>query len=115
MVELVISADPIEIINIRIEPTATSEKFMVIGRKQGRGVIIGLDFSTVFTRICGPGDYESWTPSDGKKDINGLKCLLGRDITYQRRYANATCFNNEIVEPVLSEKACACTEDDWEW
>lgn len=69
-----------------IEPSAASQKFLLIGFKQEPGtpgVVIHLDFSLMHKRPCAgansPGqtasDFEHWSPYDGR---HGGHCLLGR-------------------------------------
>lgn len=69
---------------------------------------------SVYSRTCGPSDYEAWSPSNGRTYKDGLQCFMGRDITYRRRNATADCFNSEVIDPVLNVIYCPCAEDDWE-
>jgi len=108
---ITISNTPFDVLNIRVEPTATGEKFIILGQRNGKGVVIGVDFSLVFDRTCASSEYESWSPSNGDPK---LQCLLGKDVTYRRRNRTALCFNSETIDPILETKYCACTESDWE-
>ena len=124
-----ISEQKLEIDNIIIEPTATSQKFMVYGSRKATkagdknsqpvGAVYFLDFSELHARRCkgveAPGtpdsDYERWSPSDGRL---GEKCLLGHQITYIRRKHESQCFNGEKLDRMQYVKDCACTESDYE-
>jgi len=68
----------------------------------------------IYNRTCTIADYELWAPSNGKTNVGGLSCLLGKDITYRRRNQTAQCFYAENLDPIASTKYCPCTEDDWE-
>jgi hypothetical protein len=119
----------LEIDNIIIEPSATSQKFMVYGSRSvsgtsdknsnSVGAVYFLDFGELHAKRCkgveAPGtpdsDYEKWTPSDGRL---GDKCLLGHQVTYIRRKREAQCFNGEKLERRTFVKHCKCAESDFE-
>jgi len=104
--------NPIQVVNIISGPTLRGTKFVVLGIRSGRSVLIGLDFSAAFDRQCNSGlDYENWSPSNGMG--NGTSCLLGRDIVYRRRKQGAECFTG-MVDHIVSISPCTCTEEDWE-
>jgi hypothetical protein len=55
-----------------------------------------------------PQDYDTWSPpSPGQ-------CLLGRNITMQRRKPDATCFNGYDFTADDKIAPCNCTEADIE-
>ena len=128
--KLKISETPIEISNIIIEPSNTAQKFLVYGRtttttsdskgviKTRKGILIGVDFSSLHERTCtlpdkpddSSSDYETWTPSAYLSD----SCLMGHKITYSRRKRDAECFNPQEFDKVFNYKNCLCTEEDWE-
>jgi hypothetical protein len=114
----------LEVDNIIIEPTATSQKFLVYGSRldhDGKrvGVVYSLDFTGLHQRACtgidAPGsdssDYETWTPSDGRL---GGQCLMGHTVSYIRRKRASECFNGQKVERSTLVKHCECTEMDYE-
>lgn len=122
--ELPFSTRPVEVENIIIEPTATSQRFLVYGARTEQngkrsGVVISIDFSEMHMRSCEgestagteESDYELWTPSDGRM---GGKCLLGHQVTYTRRKRDRTCFNGEEYEKLTWVRNCPCTEEDYE-
>lgn len=116
---LKVSDTPVEIENIVIEPTATSEAFLIYGWEGENGLLIQVDFADLHERPCtgidAPGsagsDYELWTPNDGRL---GGQCLLGRTITYTRRKRKAECFNPEEYDITAYYDHCACTALDYE-
>ena len=116
--ELQISDYDISIKNILIEPSQSSEHFLVYGiRKTGdgesKGIVINLDFSTLKMPICTKSDYEIWTPkSITSKNQN--ECLLGRKVSYMRRKRDSKCLNGEGFERKITVEICSCTEDDYQ-
>jgi len=104
--------EAIKVFRIFTEVSAVQEKFMIFGNTQG-GIndrVIGIDFSTVFPRVCDPNtDYDSWIPSNGLVD-----CLQGHKSVYKRRNVTKMCLNNEDMEHPVSSTNCKCSEDDWE-
>jgi hypothetical protein len=121
--DLKISDEKIMIINVIIEPTSTSQHFIVYGQKnikgEKEGVVIGLDFTELHEPQCKnpdtpdipESDYETWTPNDGRA---GHDCLLGRKVTYVRRKRESQCFNGLTFERKTMIENCPCTEEDFE-
>lgn len=127
---LKVSDTPIEVENIIIEPSNTAQKFVLYGRttsattdtkgvvRSRKGVLIGIDFSSLHERYCEypdqpdteKSDYETWTPTAYEAN----SCLMGHRITYVRRKRQSECFNPQELEQVYSYKNCECTEEDWE-
>jgi hypothetical protein len=106
-----------EISNVLIEPTAASQKFIIHGEKEGKGVVVALDFTSFHEPNCrnlerpdaADSDYERWTPKTREKG-----CLMGRKIYYVRRKQEAECFNGMDFERPLVVENCECTEADFE-
>jgi len=122
--ELRVSDEKIHISNIIIEPTSTSQHFIVYGETASnkgvkKGVVIALDFTSLHEPQCRnpdspdqpDSDYEKWTPNDGRA---GSQCLLGRKVIYFRRKREAMCYNGLNFERKIVIENCACTEDDYE-
>jgi hypothetical protein len=42
----------VDVLNIVIEPTTTGERFVVQAMKDNKGVLFGLDFSSIFNKTC---------------------------------------------------------------
>ena len=111
-------AEAFEVENIVIEPTATSQKFVVYGEKAGKGKILAVDFSTFHEPVCKnperagkqDSDYEIWTPNTG----NSNSCLMGHKTQYVRRKQEAECFNGEEFERPVFVRNCECIEEDYE-
>ena len=74
-------SDGFEIENIITEPSNIGLHFIIYGEKNGKGVLVGIDFNGVMERECKKGDewegdYERWNPRDGRAG----GCLLGRKV-----------------------------------
>jgi hypothetical protein len=120
---LKISDEKFLIKNIIIEPTSTSQNFVVYGESQKKGntngVIIGLDFTGLHEPQCRnpdtPGtkdsDYEKWTPNDGRI---GRECLMGHKTIYIRKMRESQCYNGLLFERKTIIEHCDCTESDYE-
>ena len=122
--DLDISKDNMIVRNIIIEPTSTSQHFVVYGHTQNKkgvkqGVVIGVDFTSLHEPMCKnpnePGstysDYETWTPNDGRL---GHNCLLGKKSIYVRRKRETPCYNPQTIESKSTIELCDCIEDDYE-
>jgi hypothetical protein len=121
--DLRISDENFMIENVIIEPSSTGQHFIVYGKqtKKGKkkGVVIGVDFSSLHEPQCrnpdnpdaADSDYEKWTPNDG---IAGHECLLGRKVIYIRRKREAQCYNGLDFERKTIVENCSCTEEDFE-
>ena len=121
--DLKISDEKLLITNVIIEPTSTSQHFIVYGltAKKGvkKGVVIGLDFTGLHEPQCKnpdspdtpQSDYEKWTPNDGRA---GHECLRGRKTIYVRRKQESQCFNGLEFERKTIVENCPCTEEDFE-
>lgn len=103
---------------ITIEPSSTSQKFLVYGKIGEKGVLVSVDFSSFHEPACKnselpntpDSDYEIWVPNTGYMG----SCLMGRNVEYVRRKQEAECFNGEEFERIKFVKNCECTEEDFE-
>jgi len=120
---LKISDEKFLIKNIIIEPTSTSQHFVIYGEsnKKGKtkGIAIGVDFTGLHEPQCRnpdnpdttASDYEKWTPNDGR---TGHECLMGHKTIYIRRKRDSQCYNGLTFERKATIEHCDCTEDDYE-
>jgi len=100
----------LDILHIMTDVDSVADKYVMLGlRTDGTQVLIGLDFSNIFTRTCSDSDYEYWAPDNGHED-----CLLGHNTLYVRRKSASLCFNDDDVNQIYNETNCMCQEEDWE-
>ncbi|GAA6014077.1 hypothetical protein JCM10207_000230 [Rhodosporidiobolus poonsookiae] len=113
--------EPIRVKSIVTVPMDTSRRFILFGTKPDRPestVAVHLDFSSVSNVKCkldlanpNADDFELWSPSEKRDE----PCLFGEQTFYHRRIRDRTCFVGErLPQPAKIEKACACTEEDFE-
>ena len=108
---------PMQIEDIVIEPSSTSQKFLVYGQQESRGLTFAVDFAGYHEPLCRlpaePGaensDYEVWSPR-----LESGTCLMGRRVEYVRRRQSSECFNGEKFERLQFVENCVCTELDFE-
>uniref|UniRef100_A0A061QZD8 Oligoxyloglucan reducing end-specific cellobiohydrolase n=1 Tax=Tetraselmis sp. GSL018 TaxID=582737 RepID=A0A061QZD8_9CHLO len=119
--------------NIRVEPQGASHIFILHGEQcervsdltsQGfnctydtragagsrKGVMYVIDFEEIHPEWshCLSQDYEDWSPP-----VPEL-CLLGQNLTIERRKRGATCFNARGYERTKGSVQCACSQEDTE-
>jgi hypothetical protein len=118
-----ISDEKFLIKNIIIEPTSTSQHFIIYGYTESKGnthgIVIGVDFSGLHEPQCRnpdipdtiESDYEKWTPNDGR---SGKECHMGHKTIYIRRKRESKCFNGQTFEKKTIVEHCECSEFDYE-
>lgn len=121
--------EAINVQNIRVEPKGASDTFIIHGQacvisaahpscthdstsgNPPAGKLYTVDISDVMgadLRECKTGDYEVWSPPDGKQ------CLLGRKYTMKRQKPDADCFNSYDFTAETKSEPCPCGEADTE-
>jgi hypothetical protein len=114
----------VEVENIVVEPTWTSQKFILYGRRRDKGVLIHLDFSDMHETVCknpekagqADSDYELWSPTDNgfAQTTDDKKCILGAHTVYTRKKREAKCSNPLSYEPTSKSTPCECTREDYQ-
>lgn len=56
-----------------------------------------------------------WSPSQSTENRNYIPCILGEQVTYQRRMPHAQCLNGLDYVRLVSKKQCDCDYLDFEW
>ena len=74
--------------------------------------VLSMDFQAVFPRNCSSSDFYDWHPWDDRTD---QACLLGSDVTIQRRNSSVCCLIGRTYSRPTSFTVCSCTADDFEW
>ncbi|PRP85861.1 hypothetical protein PROFUN_06135 [Planoprotostelium fungivorum] len=102
--------------NVQVEPTFTSETFVVYGTRDGKGVVVFLDFARVHDgRICGDDDFEPFTPRDNDATVTlSEQCLNGETLMIQRKKADSDCFVPEAGVPPPKRTPCPCRHEDYQ-
>jgi len=118
-----ISDEKFLIKNIIIEPSSTSQHFVIYGYTEAKGnthgIVIGVDFSGLHEPQCrnpempdtSESDYEKWTPHDIRP---GKDCLMGHKTIYIRRKRESKCYNGQTFERKTIVEHCDCSESDYE-
>jgi len=93
---------------------STTERFLVVGTFLGSTAesTIMIDFSDLHQAACTSSDFEMWSPSGS---LGGSTCLLGSQVSYQRRKSTSQCsISTPFTVPVTTTAHCLCTGDDFE-
>lgn len=96
-------------------------------------VVWNVNISAVFPRHCIDSDYYTWSPLDEvdyEAAVGALRftvklpckiqnskrvCLLGYDVSIERRMNNITCLNGPTFHPEKFKTNCSCSIQDYEW
>ncbi|RCI00049.1 vacuolar protein sorting/targeting protein PEP1, partial [Rhizopus azygosporus] len=116
--EFTSKSDKVIIEDIITQPDGTSQKYVLLGLKNGKSVAYHVDFSPLRPNKCvldeehpNDDDFELWSP----EDTRGEKCLFGREIAYYRRIRDHDCYIGEkLVQPREIVRNCQCTDEDYE-
>lgn len=102
------------VLQVLSKPGSATRVFNLWGNTQdGTWHIVSMDFTEFLGRQCGPEDYTSWSPSDGR--VSKEKCVLGHKRVYKRRKIKALCYNDVHYELQSDNITCPCTKEDFEW
>ncbi|PKY15605.1 Oligoxyloglucan reducing end-specific cellobiohydrolase, partial [Rhizophagus irregularis] len=112
------TSTPVRVSLLTTNSKSTSMKFLLLGytvqtsTHEASPVVVTLDFSQLEKRKCDKDDYELWNPMDENSDDH--TCLLGEEIKFWRRKANAECHIGESIPKPPERKTCKCTKHDFE-
>uniref|UniRef100_A0A3B5L4U6 VPS10 domain-containing receptor SorCS2 n=1 Tax=Xiphophorus couchianus TaxID=32473 RepID=A0A3B5L4U6_9TELE len=71
--------------------------------------LVKVDFRQSFPRQCTELDYESWQLTD----LQGEKCIMGRERTFRKRKDSAFCVKGKSYTSALTASPCQCTDSDF--
>ncbi|KAM9717545.1 VPS10 domain-containing receptor SorCS2 isoform 4-T4 [Menidia menidia] len=71
--------------------------------------LVKVDFRQSFPRQCTESDYESWQLTD----LQGDKCIMGRERTFRKRKETSFCIKGKSYASAITSKPCQCTEKDF--
>jgi hypothetical protein len=109
---LVFSNEKLRIYGVLTEPGEKTTVFSVFGSKgtSHSWIVMQINLTSVFMRNCNQSDYKNWSPTDNEN----VDCLLGQKLVYERRRADAHCFNGRDYEREISTEICPCSIMDYE-
>jgi hypothetical protein len=82
-----------------------------VDSSNGGWIIVKLNFTQILSQQCNASEYYTWTPTSG---ITNHSCLLGQKFVFERRKAEAECFNGQDYERAISVTNCSCLREDFE-
>ena len=112
------ATSPIEVTDIKSDPSETTLVFLVYGHRTNTdgtrvGVIVQMDFTGIIGDCKNPDDYEFWTATDY---INAESmCLNGEEVTYARKKLTSVCIASGSDDVITNKKQCPCSSEDYEW
>ncbi|KAL1509813.1 hypothetical protein ABEB36_004494 [Hypothenemus hampei] len=108
--------EDIRLYGLMTEPGENTTVFTMFGSlpKEHRWIIMKIDFAKVFPAKCEDKDYKMWSPSFADENRSYIPCLMGEQITYQRRLRHSRCLNGLDYVRVISKTQCDCDANDFE-
>ncbi|XP_012935564.1 sortilin-related receptor [Aplysia californica] len=106
--------EQIRVYGILTEPGEKTTTFSIFGSQTSHHswIILQIDFRDIFkNKSCSPNDYKMWSAS---YDLMKEGCLMGHLTEYQRKIANAACYNGQGFVREVQKKNCSCTREDFE-
>ncbi|XP_065840333.1 VPS10 domain-containing receptor SorCS3-like [Oscarella lobularis] len=103
----------INVIGVLTEPGEKSLAISVFGfeHNYAEWKVCKLNFSNIIKTPCDSSQYYKWAPSDERV---GRRCLLGESRVYERRKAEACCYNGRDYDRPVNVSACGCAAEDFE-
>ncbi|ERL95566.1 sortilin-related receptor [Dendroctonus ponderosae] len=108
--------EEIRLYGLMTEPGENTTVFTMFGSlpKEHSWIIVKVNLTKVFPRVCTDKDYKMWTPSKSDDKRSYIPCVMGQQVTYERRMRHANCLNGLDYVRVLSKKPCSCDVFDFE-
>jgi hypothetical protein len=107
------SDSDIKVYGVITEPGEQTTVFTIFGDypTKREWVTVRVDLRKELGNNCTDSDYLIWHPSD---EHNDSVCLMGRDISFERRRRHSRCFNGEDYDRSVSNVNCRCSREDYE-
>ncbi|XP_063907736.1 sortilin-related receptor-like isoform X3 [Zophobas morio] len=104
-------SENIRLYGLTTEPGENTTVFTVFGSlpKDNQWIIFKLELRNAFKYNCSKDDYTTW-PSSNQ---NNISCVLGQQLTYQRRKSHANCYSGENFDTSTSRVPCSCDFRDY--
>lgn len=108
--------EEVRLYGLMTEPGENTTVFTMFGSlpKEHSWIIVKVNLTKVFPRVCGEEDYKMWSPSKSDVKRSHIPCVMGQQVTYQRRMKRANCLNGLDFVRVLAKKSCSCDVFDFE-
>lgn len=105
--------EPMRVYGLITEPGENTTIFTMFGSKSGshQWIIVTVDLKAAFQYECKDDDYKLWSPSGS---LLGRPCLLGHQISYQRRMTHSNCYNGKTYIRPTTVANCECRREDYE-
>ncbi|RZC34546.1 sortilin-related receptor-like [Asbolus verrucosus] len=106
----------IRLYGLMTEPGENTTVFTMFGSlpHEHQWIIVKLDLIKAFTYNCSKDDYKMWSPSQNDENRSYIPCVLGQQLTYQRRMPHANCYNGLDFDAPISMTPCECDVYDYE-
>ncbi|XP_063907725.1 sortilin-related receptor-like isoform X2 [Zophobas morio] len=104
-------SENIRLYGLTTEPGENTTMFIVFGSlpEDQQWTIFKLELRNAFKYNCSKDDYTTW-PSSNQ---NNISCVLGQQLTYQRRKRHANCYGGENFDTSISIVPCSCDFRDY--
>uniref|UniRef100_A0A1Y1LMI9 Sortilin-related receptor n=1 Tax=Photinus pyralis TaxID=7054 RepID=A0A1Y1LMI9_PHOPY len=108
--------EDLRLYGLMTEPGENTTVFTMFGSKphSHQWIIIKLDMRSVFSYNCSKDDYKEWSPSQNDGSRNYVPCVLGKQVTYERRIPHANCYVGLNYVRQISYQPCDCDALDFE-
>ncbi|XP_057669254.1 sortilin-related receptor-like [Diorhabda carinulata] len=108
--------EELRLYGLMTEPGENTTVFTMFGSlpERHQWIIVKVDFTKLFPRKCTKGDYKMWYPSYSEQNRNYIPCILGQQVTYQRRIPLVNCLNGLDYVQETSIVNCECDLLDFE-
>ncbi|KAJ3658176.1 hypothetical protein Zmor_009933 [Zophobas morio] len=109
-------SEDIRLYGLMTEPGENTTVFTMFGSlpEEHQWIIVKLDLIKAFKYNCSKDDYKTWSPSQISGNRSYIPCVLGQQLTYQRRMPHANCYNGEDFDAPISMMPCGCDFYDYE-
>nr|XP_023026797.1 sortilin-related receptor-like [Leptinotarsa decemlineata] len=98
-----------------LSATDESTIFTLFGSLPGKHewMTVKIDLEIVFNRTCSQNDFTVWFPRQNTDNKYYIPCILGQQITYERKIPHANCRHGLTYVRNISKQSCNCDADDF--
>lgn len=108
--------EDVRLYGLMTEPGENTTIFTMFGSAPSahQWIIIKLDLKTIFKYNCTKDDFKTWSPSQDDDKRQYVPCMMGQQLTYQRRIPHANCYIGQNYDLPVSMQPCECDALDYE-